>query len=325
MNPATLTVPARLVLVATTAALVLSGLQAGGAIAANPTTKAKTTTKVKPTAKARKTPATTKPSLTPSAWKLLAISSRGLTEVSGCAFSRQTSNRVWLHNDAGDGAVVVPVNVANGRVGQAVTLEGVDVVDPEDIASTTTGDLLLADIGDNAEVRGAVQLYRFREPTVGATTVVATRLELRYPDAPHNAEAFAVSPDGATGVIIAKATNGVAAVFRVDLAATGPQVVSRLGTITIIGETGYKANMISAADAIEGAVLLRTFQHGYLLNIPVGATIADAWRSEPRRFAVPQMPQGEALCASPDGRSLVTASESQGAPSFSLAVGPSPL
>lgn len=252
------------------------------------------------------------------------MSSKGLEEVSGCAFSRRDPNRVWLHNDSGDGAIVVPVDIKSGAVGRPVTLEGVDVVDLEDIAITTGGEMILADIGDNAEARKSVQLYRFAEPALNATSVRPTRLELRYPDGPHNAEALAVAPDASAAFIFTKEASGVAAVFRVDLTASAVQVMTQIGQVLITGEIPIKANLISAADAVGETVIVRTFQFGYVLDVPSGGKMDDAARATPRRFSLPLMVQGEALCVSPDGRTLATASESQGASTFALAVGPVP-
>jgi hypothetical protein len=306
-------------------ALPVEGSLRSTSVAERTTKTSNTKPKTKNTT-AKKTPnaRTTTRSPKPAAWRVLAVSSKGLREVSGCAFSRRDPNRVWLHNDSGDGAIVVPVDIKSGAAGRPVTLDGVDVVDLEDIAITSRGEIILADIGDNAEARKSVQLYRFPEPAVNATSTQATRLDLRYPDGPHNAEAVAVAPDGSAAFIFTKEPSGVAAVFRAGLNATKDQVMTQIGTVTITGEVPFKANLISAADAVGETVILRTFQFGYVLDVPSGGTIDDAPRATPRRFGLPLMVQGEALCVSPDGRTLVTASESQGASTFALAVGPVP-
>jgi hypothetical protein len=232
---------------------------------------------------------------------------------------------VWLHNDSGDGPSVIPVDVKSGSVGKVVTLSGVDVSDPEDIAMTTSGDLLLADIGDNAEARDSLQLYRFAEPGAQATKAKATRFNLTYPDGPHNAEALVVSTDGLRAYILTKNTSGVAAVFEANLNDSAKtQVLVKIGQVTISGEVLIKPNQISAADTVGSRVILRSYQYGYTLSPPPGAPLSEAFSATPQRFDVPLMVQGEALCVSPDGTTLVTASESRGASTFALAVGPVP-
>jgi hypothetical protein len=232
---------------------------------------------------------------------------------------------VWLHNDSGDGPSVIPVDIKSGTVGKTVTLSGVAVSDPEDIAMTASGELILADIGDNAEARDSIQLYRFTEPTAQASKAEAKRIDLTYPDGAHNAEALVVSADGLLAYIITKDSSGVATVFEANLAdGSKTQVLNKVVQVTITGELLLKPNQISAADTIGSRVILRSYQYGYVLSPPPGSKLSDAFAATPQRFDVPLMVQGEALCVSPDGQTLVTASESRGASTFALAIGPVP-
>jgi hypothetical protein len=234
-----------------------------------------------------------------------------------------------MHNDGGDGPAVVPVDLRSWRIGERVTLSGIDVVDPEDIAITAAGDLVLGDIGDNARQRASIRLYRFREPQPGATAVDVQRFDLRYPDGPHDAEAMVVSPDGRWALIFTKQP-GSSRAYRADLgrgAATdrgGEQVLEPIGTVAVTGEALVQANLVTAADAVGSGMVMRTYWSGYLLAAGPGEPIEAAVRARPRRFSVPPMVQSEAMCASPDGRTLVTASESRGASTFTIAVGPVP-
>jgi hypothetical protein len=273
---------------------------------------------------------------TSAVWKLSAIDATDLAEVSGCAVSRTVSQRVWLHNDAGDGALVFPVDIATGSVGAPVLLEGISVTDPEDMAIATNGDLVLADIGDNAERRKSIQLYRFTEPTVGATTAEVTTYELRYPDGPHNAESLLLADGGLTAFIITKTSSGIARVYRADLRTTTPQVLVSVATIRISGESHPQPNIITAADLAQPkgsapVIVLRTFQRGYRLVLsgrpvansqgPAANAVEVGFAGTPKPFPLPTMVQGEALCVGPDGSTLVTASESRGAKTFALGVG----
>jgi hypothetical protein len=273
---------------------------------------------------------------TSAVWKTSAVDATNLAEVSGCAVSRTDSQRVWLHNDAGDGALVFPVDIATGSVGSPVMLEGVSVTDPEDMAIAANGDLVLADIGDNAERRKSVQLYRFTEPTVDATTAEVTTYELRYPDGPHNAESLVLADGGLTAFIITKSSTGAAGVYRADLRTQAPQVLVKVGTIRISGETHSQPNIITAADLAQPkgsapVIVLRTFQRGYRLVLsgrpvansqgPTANAVEVGFAGTPKPFPLPTMVQGEALCVGPDGSTLVTASESRGAKTFALGVG----
>ena len=56
--------------------------------------------------------------------------------------------------------------------------------------------LWIADTGDNATSRASVQLYRVDEPGPTDARVAARRIEVRYPDGPHDVEAVLADPDG---------------------------------------------------------------------------------------------------------------------------------
>ncbi len=256
----------------------------------------------------------------------LQIDASQLGEVSGCAFSHRDPAMVWLHNDSGDRARVIPVNIGTGAVGTSVELAGVDVVDTEDIAITASGDLLLADIGDNNAQRPDVALIRFAEPAKGATSASAVVTRYTYPDGAHNAESILVEPDDGAALIITKVDSGQSQVFRADLAPEGSRVMTRVGAITISNEGFFFPNLITGADALgDGSgIVLRTYLYGYILRRRVGGTFESALVAKLQRFDLPPMAQAEAICSSRDGRQLVTASESRGESTFALAVVPAP-
>lgn len=268
-------------------------------------------------------PATTVRAVTARA---LQVDASQLGEVSGCAFSRRDPALVWMHNDSGDRARVIPVNVASGAVGTSVELAGVEVVDAEDIAITTSGDVVLADIGDNNSQRADVALIRFAEPAKGAKSASAVVTRYTYPDGAHNAESIVVEPDDNAALIITKVDTGRSQVFRADLSSTGSRVMTQVGAITISNEGFFFPNLITGANALgDGSgIVLRTYLYGYVLKRSVGGTFESALVAKLQRFDLPPMAQAEAICSSPDGRQLVTASESRGQATFALAVLPAP-
>ena len=87
-----------------------------------------------------------------------------LREVSGCAVSLRSPRTVWVHNDSGDTPRVFSVNLDTKAV-HTVRITGAEAVDWEDMAALPNGDLLMADIGDNAKQRDAVVLYQVKEPS----------------------------------------------------------------------------------------------------------------------------------------------------------------
>ena len=90
-----------------------------------------------------------------------------LKEVSGITES-YIKGYFWVHNDSGDGSNVYLID-RQAKLQKKVTLEGVSVVDCEDIDRVKIGDkyfLVLADIGNNTGKRTWTCLYIFPEPLV---------------------------------------------------------------------------------------------------------------------------------------------------------------
>jgi hypothetical protein len=138
-------------------------------------------------------------------------------ELSGLVRSRSQPGLLWSHDDSGAGPVLFGL-AADGRVATRPTVTGAQAVDWEDIAAGPARDrralLYIGDIGDNAARRSSVDVYRVAEPRVGATaTAPAARLQLRYPDGAHDAEALLVDPLRGDLVIVTKVL-GAARAYR---------------------------------------------------------------------------------------------------------------
>jgi hypothetical protein len=130
-------------------------------------------------------------------------------ELSGLVRSRSQPGLLWSHDDSGAGPVLFGLR-ADGRVAARPTVSGAQAVDWEDIAAGPGPDgrplLFIGDIGDNASRRASVDVYRVPEPRIGAAaSAPAARLQLRYPDGAHDAEALLVDPLRGELVIVTKA------------------------------------------------------------------------------------------------------------------------
>ncbi len=95
-----------------------------------------------------------------------------LPEPSGLAAGSAPSV-YWTHNDSGDGPTIYAVTV-DGRLLGAFRLLGADAKDWEAIASDGAGRLYVGDIGNNANARRDLTVYRIAEPSVSpdAQTIV---------------------------------------------------------------------------------------------------------------------------------------------------------
>jgi hypothetical protein len=246
------------------------------------------------------------------------------TELSGLVLSRSQPGVLWTHNDSGDRPRVLAV-AADGRLLADVTLTGADNVDWEDIAidpgtargagATTTGDaLLVADVGDNLARRPSVAVYRIAEPRVGAGAATApapaTRIELRYPDGPRDAEALLVDPSDGALVIVEKRFIGRAGVYVAGRPSAGsaPATLRRSGRLSLGGNEAITAGDVSADGR---TIVLRTYDRAFVWIRRDGEDVAGALRRRPcaARAHLLVEGQGEALAVSPEGHAFYTVPE----------------
>ena len=175
-------------------------------------------------------------------------------EASGVAVSRRTPGRLWVHNDSGD-PILVAIDV-RGRLQQRVRVAGASVRDWEDLAVAACGNqtcIYVADIGDNRLSRRDVVIYRVHEPAAADTaTDPAVAIRAVYPDGPHDAEAFFVTPSGEMFVVTKEKA---AALYRIPAAENGePARMQKIKTLT-----GFAEKITGAASASDGRrVALRT-------------------------------------------------------------------
>ncbi len=226
-----------------------------------------------------------------------------LEETSGLVASR-TQQVLWAHNDAGSGAKLYALGLdAVGRGSFEVL--GADAVDWEDLALGEGPDgspqLLIGDIGDNEGTRQSVALYLVDEPAVALTgtavdsVVSAVRVELTWPDGPHDAEGLAWDPVADQVLVFTKEEGG----FGVYAA---PPEDGALRALSWFGLDGLGVgDKVTAADVSPGGeyLLVATTDGALRFDWPVGASVEDVLASAP--CPVPIEEPAEALAAAADG------------------------
>lgn len=254
-----------------------------------------------------------------------------INEASGIAASRRNPGIVWVHNDSGAPPLFYGVD-RQGNTAAVYRVGGAKAVDWEDIAygpgpDGRGGFLYVGDIGDNNRSRRNCAVYRVPEPRIGsrpgtrgapqATDTPTVRRAFRYPDGRHNAEALLVHPKTGVVYIVTKEENGVAGVYRFPPergreTTPAPVTLIKVGTVRIAGENHPFPNLVTGGDiAPDGRkVVLCTYVAAYELTLPARAGSFDAiWGARPVRIALPTLPQCEAVCYTPDGKSLLVTSE----------------
>ena len=132
--------------------------------------------------------------------KVGAMDPQLVREASGLAASRLHPGRLYHNNDSGDGPYFYLTD-AQGGATQRVAVSGFVPRDVEEIALGrcvgAASCLFLGDIGDNAQARPSVTFVEVEELPEFAEEIAPLRsVEARYPDGPHNAESFAIHPNG---------------------------------------------------------------------------------------------------------------------------------
>ena len=127
------------------------------------------------------------------------IASKPIDEASGLEASRAYPGRLYHNNDSGDDLRFFVTDMTGGDL-KIVNLKGHKPADIEEMSLGPCGPrtcLYLGDTGDNAGARQEVAFTILPEKRAFAETETPLRVvRARYPDGPHNVEAFAVHPNG---------------------------------------------------------------------------------------------------------------------------------
>ena len=256
--------------------------------------------------------------------QLATLEEQAVRESSGLAASRRNPGVFWTHNDSGGGPLVYAFDRA-GRSRGTWRVVGAQARDWEDIAvgpGPARGEtyLYVGDIGDNERRREFVVVYRFPEPQAGGAggaraTARAEAIRIRYPDGAHNAEALLVHPQTGDLYVVTKASEA-AVVYKLaapfDAAAT--HTLARVAELR--GPDFFGALVTGGDFSPDGRrVALCDYAQGYELSLPEGAKSFDeVWRQTPTAVSLGLRIQGEAVCYSPDGTSLLATSERRPTP-----------
>lgn len=239
------------------------------------------------------------------------VSAPELSEASGMVRSR-TQELLWVHNDSGDSARLFALGLDAGLLA-IVELEGASAIDWEDLAlgpGPASGDwLYVGDIGDNAEARPSVTVYRLPEPSlvdhVGSDPLTVDgweALELSYPDGPHDAETLLVDPVSGDLFIVSKGTQ--TRLFR------RPAPLSS-GELEQLADPTFPSAVATAGDIspLGDFVLVRGYVDGFAWLRAPGQTIGEAMLGEPCPIPLAAEQQGETIAIEADGWGYFTLSE----------------
>ncbi|HUS48377.1 MAG TPA: hypothetical protein VM098_09660 [Phycisphaerae bacterium] len=241
------------------------------------------------------------------------LANKAANESSGLAASTQAKGVFWTHNDSGDKPQVYAFNSKGEDLG-TYTIKGARAFDWEDMASFSLDGksyLLLADTGDNGQVRKSVTLYIAPEPKLDpdrrgviGETAVTTVIHFTYSDGPQDVEAVGV--DTTTRGIYLVSKRGSRNVYELPLPDSPPKEPLVAKKIAVLGLQMVTAMDISP-DGRRAVVL--TYGPAFEYTRAANETWAQAFARAGRRIAIPIRKQGESICYGLDGKTLYLTSE----------------
>ena len=265
-----------------------------------------------------------------------------INEASGMAFSRAYADRLYHHNDSGDGPYLY---VTNGS-GSATRIVSVDGFQPFDVESMALGPcpsegdcIYLGDIGDNARARAAISIIVVPEEENFAESVAPLKsITARYPDAAHDAEGMAVHPNGDL-YILTKEMNWIlgraspAQLYRISATQIAENsgetiVMEHVGGVDlprILGAHAANGRIVTGLDISadgERAIILTYLTALEVLFEPFVQAVADGRLPDEeiyRDIAIRDLPQMEAIAYTPAGNAFVYDTE------YNQAFGSAPL
>ncbi len=243
------------------------------------------------------------------------VATPAATELSGLVLSRTQRGVGWTLNDSGDSPRLLAITTS-GRLLAEVAVAGAANFDWEDIAAGRST-LFAADIGDNLAQRPSVSVYRIAEPRVGggapsAQTAPATRIELRYPDGPRDAEALLRDPSSGALVLVEKSFGPRAGVYVAARPATGgggaPRTMRRSGRLELGVAQPVTAGDVSADGR---TIALRSYDRAFIWRRRAGESVAAALRRAPCSARADLLAEGqsESLALSAGGTAFYTVPE----------------
>ena len=330
--------------------LIAAVLLCVSACSAPPDTPPATPTPAAPST-ATPTPTSTTPTTAPGTGGGVSLRVESLApgvsdEASGIAAAATRPGAYFLVDD-GTGTDDLAVVNEQGALLTRVVLDGMSASNAEALSAgpcgpaplpdsappgnQAAGCLYVGDIGDNAQRRADVVVYRAAEPDVSAPdpgsriTVPADEWHYTYPDGPHNAESMMIAPDGSPIIVTKPKDNAPHRMYR---GKPGGGTLEPVREFQPPGSdrplrTILTGNVATDLAFSPGRVLLLTYDAVHEYTAPEPSADPTTFPDWPvRSLPFPQLPQAEGITGTADGCGYVVASEAgPGGTAGSLGVG----
>jgi hypothetical protein len=253
------------------------------------------------------------------------LNNKEMDEISGIAASSISPDTYYVHNDSGDTSRFFAIT-AGGKLKSTIyfkgdSVNGLGVHDCEDIdvgpgPEKGKSYVYLGDIGDNAQNRPYITVYRMAEKkswaigNVAKVNTEAVRVDFKYPDGPKDAETLMIDPIGQQLIIVSKRSDTVA-VYTSPLKykANETIVLTKRCKLFFPGFKPFK--WITAGDISKDGqqILLKSYDKVYYWRRQHNEPIWETMVRKPRELTYKVEKQGEAIGFQPDGKGYYTTSE----------------
>ena len=250
-------------------------------------------------------------------------------EASGIAAGVRNPDLLYIVDDGPGTSELLVLRAKDATVVGRLPIAGLDGVDTEGLAvgpcdgSEQSSCIYIGDIGDNLESRDSISVVRVREPDLSGgireQPLAADTAIWRYPDRPRNAEALLAGGDGSLVIITKDPGKRGRGGARLYIAQRFGDATLRAGRRLPLPTPGLPlaaavvGNVVTAADAAPGRVIVRTYDALYEFTTDrPGQPLQHfpSWRR--REVAAPAEGQGEAVAYATDACGLFTVSEGSG-------------
>jgi hypothetical protein len=292
----------------------------------------------------KKTVKSMTPALYQNAMQMGYLANRELNEVSGLACSRLRNDVLWTINDGGGGPYLYAVDTRGAHLGKVRVRDAINR-DWEDLASFQLRGisyLLVADVGDNREIRSDYFIYVIEEPAVagmadpeGRSVAWAYRIRFTFEDGSRDCESVAVDLQGRQVLLLSK-RSVPPILYRLPLFTQNGdriQVAKRLTEVPAIPQPTlqdviedprlgrYRSQPTAMDVSPDGSTaVVLTYKNGFLFQRRLQEDWVQVFRKIPQQIKLPRLRQAEALCFAADGKTLFLTSEKTPAPLLRLPV-----
>lgn len=251
------------------------------------------------------------------------IRAKKIHESSGISVCTTIKDAIWTHNDSGNAAEVYLLSTT-GDLLLTVKLKESSNVDWESMCRANFNGkpfLIIGDVGDNRSRRKSCQLYILPEPTSAdkdEITIEPAKIDFVYEDGPKNCEAISFDSTSDKLWLIEKRyvddkRKDHPGIYSLPIQFTPKKkivrakqlVAKRIGDFPVRNVTGM------AFSPSGSSLIIRNYLNAHLYHRSGERSWIDTIKSvRPKKVALPIQLQGEAICFTPNGESVIVTSES---------------